>query len=187
MVSRPLWRKGEGHFEKFPQAKGIGKGMGQQDRTQEIVVVNASVFLAVILLDEPLEIGLPAGALVADILSGKICAHVPDRFEDEVLGGLVEALTKGRPVAAQPLLALQELLTKMTVHRRGVDWEASEVFAAALRWRVSYYDALYLVIAQRVGGTYWTADKKLLRYLQRQKFSDLPQVGWIGNFKSPQT
>jgi predicted nucleic acid-binding protein len=75
----------------------------------------------------------------------------------------------------------------MTVHRRGVDWEASEVFAAALRWRVSYYDALYLVIAQKVGATYWTADRKLLRYLQRQKFSDLPQVGWIGNFKSPQT
>lgn len=148
--------------------------MGHQSHHQEIIVINASVFLAVILLDEPLEVSLPAGALIADIFGGKLRAHVPDRFEDEVLGGLVEALTKGRPVAARPFLALQEILTKLTVHRRGVDWSAEEVFNAALRWRVSYYDALYLVIAQKVGATYWTADKKLRRFLQRQKFADLP-------------
>ena len=157
--------------------------MGQQSHQQEIVVVNASVFLAVILLDEPLEVSLPAGALIADIFSGKLQAHVPDRFEDEVLGGLVEALTKGRPVAAQPFLALQELLTKLIIHHRSVDWSAEEVFNAALRWRVSYYDALYLVIAQKVGATYWTADKKLFRFLQRQKFADLPRCGWVGDFR----
>ena len=157
--------------------------MGQQNRQQEIVVINASVFLAVILLDEPSEVSLPAGALIADILSGKVKAHVPDRFEDEVLGGLVEALTKGRPVAAQPFLALQEILAKLIVHHRGSDWSAEEVFNAALRWRVSYYDALYLVVTQKVGATYWTADKKLLRFLQRQKFADLPRCSWVGDFR----
>jgi len=156
--------------------------MGQV-QNQEIVVVNASVFLAVILLDEPEEVTLPAAALIADILSGRVSAHVPDRFEDEVLGGLVEALSKGRPVAASPFAALQEVLTKMNVHRRGVDWNSREVFNAALRWHVSYYDAVYLVVAHKLGATYWTADKKLLRFLQRQKFPDLPKLGWIGSYR----
>ncbi|MCS7265002.1 MAG: type II toxin-antitoxin system VapC family toxin [Armatimonadetes bacterium] len=140
--------------------------------------------MAIILLDEPPEIWRPATALIADIMAGKVEAHVPDRFEDEVLGGLVEAVTKGRPVTLTALATFFHFWDKMTIHCRGFDWNAQEVFSAALRWRVSYYDAVYLLIAQKLGATYWTADKKLLRFLQRQKFADLPNWGWIGNYLS---
>jgi len=162
--------------------------MGQQTEAKKKAVVNASVFLAVVLVDEPKEIRQGAFRLLQDMIAQKVIVHLPDRFEDEVLGGLVEAVTKGRTMLATPTAifsALQRFIRAATVHHRSIDWHAEEVFQAALRWRVSYYDALYLVVAQKVSGTYWTADKKLLRHLQRQKFADLPEVGWIGDFKSP--
>jgi len=149
----------------------------------QVAIINASVFLAAILLDEPKEVSEPALKMLMDIDSGRVEAHVPDRFEDEVLGGLVEAITKGRPVTLTALATFFHLWDKMIIHRREVDWNSQEVFNAALRWRVSYYDAIYLVVAQKVGATYWTADKKLLRFLQRQKFVDLPQMAWIGSYK----
>ncbi len=155
----------------------------EQQAQKPKIVLNASVFLAVILLDEPPEIGEPAALAIADILAGRVQGFVPDRFEDEVLGGLVEAVTKGRPAAADPFKGLQDLMANMRIYQRGVDWRAEEVFCAALRWRVSYYDALYLLVARKVGATYWTADKKLLRFLQRNRFADLPQLGWIGDYR----
>ncbi|MCS7265004.1 MAG: type II toxin-antitoxin system VapC family toxin [Armatimonadetes bacterium] len=157
--------------------------MGQEAKE---VVVNASVFLAAILLDEPVEVSKPAFLLLLDIMKGKLVVHVPDRFEDEVLGGLVEAFTRGRPMLASPegvFRILQRFLTKVIVHHRDWDWNAQEVFNASLRWQVSYYDAIYLLIAQKIGATYWTADKKLLRFLQRQKFTDLPRLDWIGSYR----
>ena len=149
----------------------------------QVAIINASVFLAAILLDEPKEVSEPALKMLMDIDSGRVEAHVPDRFEDEVLGGLVEAITKGHPVTLTALATFFHLWDKMIIHRREVDWNSQEVFNAALRWRVSYYDAIYLVVAQKVGATYWTADKKLLRFLQRQKFVDLPRLDWIGNYR----
>lgn len=149
----------------------------------QVAIINASVFLAAILLDEPKEVSEPALKMLMDIDSGRVEAHVPDRFEDEVLGGLVEAITKGRPVTLTALATFFHLWDKMIIHRREVDWNSQEVFNAALRWRVSYYDAIYLVVAQKVGATYWTADKKLLRFFQRQKFVDLPRLDWIGNYR----
>ncbi|MCS7264998.1 MAG: type II toxin-antitoxin system VapC family toxin [Armatimonadetes bacterium] len=154
-------------------------------KTQEKIVVNASVFLATILLDEPIEVRLPATLMLARIEAGFLEAHIPDRFEDEVLGGLVEAFTKGRPLVTTfetVVTALEHFLAIANVHCRGVNWQAQEVLKAALRWRVSYYDAIYLTIAQEVSATYWTADKKLFRFLMRQGFTDLPKVGWIGSF-----
>ncbi|MCX7968169.1 MAG: type II toxin-antitoxin system VapC family toxin [Armatimonadetes bacterium] len=154
--------------------------MGHQN---QIIVMNASVFLAAILLDEPKEVSEPALKMLTDIDSGRVEAHVPDRFEDEVLGGLVEAITKGRPVTLTALATFFHFWDKMTIHHRGVDWSAQEVFNASSRWRVSYYDAVYLLVAQKLGATYWTADKKLLKFLQRQKFADLPNLGWIGSYR----
>ena len=162
--------------------------MVEKFKAQEKVVLNASVFLTSVLEDEPLDIRIPARVLLADTFSGRCIAHIPDRFEDEVLGGLVEAITKGRPLTVTydaVFASLQRFMTVAVIHKRGIDWQASEVLEAALRWRVSYYDALYLVVAQKVGATYWTADKKLFRFLQRQKFADLPKVSWIGNFMRP--
>ncbi|MCS7193285.1 MAG: hypothetical protein NZ937_09945, partial [Armatimonadetes bacterium] len=127
--------------------------MEQQTKTTtQKVVVNASVFLVLVLLDEPKEIRQSARLLIQDILTRRLQGHVPDRFEDEVLGGLVEAFTKGRPLLASPFiifLALQRLMKALIVHHRGVDWSAQEVFNASSRWRVSYYDAVYLLVAQK--------------------------------------
>jgi predicted nucleic acid-binding protein len=147
------------------------------------VVLNASVFLAAMLLDEPKEVVEGAIRMLLDIDSGKVLAHVPDRFEDEVLGGLVEAISKGRPVSATVFATFLHFWEKFRVHSRNADWQAEEVFQAALRWRVSYYDALYLVIAQKVGATYWTADRKLLRFLRQHRFPDLPALDWIGDYR----
>jgi len=151
---------------------------------QEVkVVLNALVFLAAMLLDEPKEVSDGAMQMLLDIDSGKVIAHVPDRFEDEVLGGLVEAISKGRPVSAAVFATFLHFWGKFRIHSRSVDWHAEEVFQAALRWRVSYYDALYLVVAQKVGATYWTADRKLLRFLRHHRFPDLPASAWIGDYR----
>ncbi len=160
--------------------------MEHQTKAQEEAVVNASVFLATVLSDEPPEVRLPATLLVVRIEAGMVRAHIPDRFEDEVLGGLTEAITKRRPLVVAPTVlfaTLKRFMASAIVHHRGIDWQAEEVFRAALHWRVSYYDALYLLVAQKVGATYWTADKKLLRFLQRSRSADLPQLGWIGDYR----
>jgi predicted nucleic acid-binding protein len=150
------------------------------------VVINASVFLTAVLVDEPADARHGAHRLLQDVITHQADAFLPDRFEDEVLGGLVEAVTKGRPILATPAAifsALQRFMEVVTIHHRNADWQAEEVFAAALRWRVSYYDALYLVIAQKVGATYWTADRKLLRFLRQHRFPDLPALDWIGDYR----
>jgi len=160
--------------------------MGQQIQAEKKAVVNASVFLTAILVDEPKEVRQGAFQLLQDIVAQKVTIHIPDRFEDEVLGGLVEAVTKGRPILATPTAifsALQRFIRVATIHHRSIDWHAEEVLQAALRWRVSYYDAIYLVVAQKVGATYWTADKKLLRFLRQHRFHDLPASAWIGDYR----
>jgi predicted nucleic acid-binding protein len=100
------------------------------------VVINASVFLTAVLVDEPADARHGAHRLLQDVIAQQADAFVPDRFEDEVLGGLVEAVTKGRPILATPAAifsALQRFMEVVTIHHRNADWQAEEVFAAALR------------------------------------------------------
>ncbi len=55
-------------------------------------VLNASVSLLWFLRDEPPDLCSKADLLFQDILDGKVIVHVPDRWLDEVCGGLVKAV-----------------------------------------------------------------------------------------------
>jgi hypothetical protein len=99
------------------------------------VVINASVFLTAVLVDEPADARHGAHRLLQDVITHQADAFVPDRFEDEVLGGLVEAVTKGRPILATPAAifsALQRFMEVVTIHHRNADWQAEEVFAGCV-------------------------------------------------------
>ncbi|MCX7968171.1 MAG: type II toxin-antitoxin system VapC family toxin [Armatimonadetes bacterium] len=156
-------------------------------------VIDASVgILTTPLGGEPIHERLAALSLFDDIRSGLIEAHIPDRWADEVGAALWEAVTRKRyhafemrpilPHEAQgwfmDLLAFAD--TYMHWHYR--DWTPDEVWAMASVKGCSYYDAIYLVLAQKLGAVFWTADRRLYEFLRRYQQLNQPSVRWIGDY-----
>jgi predicted nucleic acid-binding protein len=71
--------------------------MGRSQEAER-VVVNASVMLAVLILDEPWIAREGSMRLLQEIEDERLTAFVPDRFLDEVLGGVLKALAVQRPL-----------------------------------------------------------------------------------------
>ncbi len=156
-------------------------------------MIDASVgVLTVPLGGEPLREKLCALQLFADIQAGLIEAHIPDRWADEVGGALWEAVTRKRPHAffARPILPeeahgwFMDLLAfaDSFMHWHHRDWTPDEVWAMATIKGCSYYDAIYLVLAQKLEAIFWTADKRLYEFLRQQKQLEEPSVFWVGDY-----
>lgn len=60
---------------------------------------------------------------------------------------------------------VRETLAKAShlIHQYVYDIEQSEVFSIALERDVSFYDATYLWVAQKLNTALWTRDRKLVR------------------------
>ncbi len=148
-------------------------------------VLNASVSLLWFLIDEPPELRQRAQWLLNDILNKRVNIYVPDRWLDEVCGGLVKAVHAKRITLTQARDALRlvkELLTlpNWHVHYSDLHWRHEEVTEWAMATSVSFYDAIYLFVAESIDGMFWTADRKLYEFLTRRGNS--PRVMWIGDY-----
>jgi len=71
--------------------------MGRSQEAER-VVVNVSVMLAVLILDEPWIDREGSMRLLQEMEDERLTAFVPDRFLDEVLGGVLKALAVQRPL-----------------------------------------------------------------------------------------
>jgi predicted nucleic acid-binding protein len=168
--------------------------MGQQDQTQATqqaqenrFVLNASVALLWFLIDEPPELRLRAKWLSDDIATGLVVVHVPDLWLYEVSGGLVKAVHAKRLTLAQAQEALTRVAGLVTLpnwhlHPHGRDWRYDEVARWAMGWSLSFYDAVYLHLAQEWQAAFWTADRRLYDFLRRTRKRSKTPFHWIGDY-----
>ncbi len=148
-------------------------------------VLNASVSLLWFLRDEPPDLCSKADLLFQDILDGKVIVHVPDRWLDEVCGGLVKAVHAKRLTLNEARDALRRVFRMISlpnwhVHYSDLHWRHEEVTEWAMATSVSFYDAIYLFVAESINGMFWTADRKLYEFLTRRGNS--PRIKWIGDY-----
>jgi predicted nucleic acid-binding protein len=149
--------------------------------------LNASVALLWFLIDEPPDLRLHAKWLLDDITMGRVVVHVPDLWLYEVSGGLVKAVHAKR----LPLAQAQEALTRVAglltlpnwhLHPHGRDWRYDEVARWAMGWSLSFYDAVYLHLAQEWQAAFWTADRRLYDFLRRTRKRSKTPFHWIGDY-----
>jgi predicted nucleic acid-binding protein len=150
--------------------------MGRSQEAER-VVVNASVMLAVLILDEPWIAREGSMRLLQEIEDERLTAFVPDRFLDEVLGGVLKALAVQRPL----LITADEIfhfLSRIPFIwcREGEIWRPEDVWATAQEFDCPYADAIYIQLARQHRATLWTADMRLVRNLRRRRFP----ARWIG-------
>ncbi len=129
-------------------------------RPVEPVVIDANVAVA-------LSIGLPwstqARARVAGWQSSHTSILVPILWQYEVISALRKAWHAGllppdevdRASACLFSLGVQSVEPDLELHREALRW-------ADRLGQVVAYDAQYLALAERVGATLWTADRRLL-------------------------
>ena len=144
--------------------------MGRSQEAER-VVVNASVMLAVIILDEPWITREGSMRLLQEIEDGRLTAFVPDRFSGKVLGGVLKALAVQRPL----LIAVDEIfhfLSRIPFIwcREGEIWRPEDVWATTQEFDCPYADAIYIQLARQYQATLWTADMRLVRNLRRRRF-----------------
>ncbi len=161
-------------------------GQHSEEQTQENqFVVNASVSLLWFLINEPLDLRERAQWLLKDILNGLVTIHVPDRWLDEVCSGLVKGVHAKRITLTQAHDALRVVrdlirLPNWQIHYSDLHWRHEEVAELAMVTSLSFYDAIYLFVAEKVGAVFWTADRKLYEFLRQ---SSNPRAKWIGNYQ----
>lgn len=143
------------------------------------VVVNASVMLAVLVLDEPWIVREGSMRLLQEIEARRLTAFVPDRFLDEVLGGMLKAVSAQRPllITADEVFEFLEPIPLVWC-REGEIWRPEDVWVTAQEFDCPYPDAIYVHLARQQNATLWTADLRLVRNLRRRRFP----AGWIGDF-----
>jgi predicted nucleic acid-binding protein len=123
------------------------------------VVVDANIALGALL---ELPYSARCAALFENWLVTRTPLYAPVLWGYEVVSGLRKAVALKAVPSARANEALEQL------HQLGVATVAPdlELHRAALRWadrlgQLVAYDAQYLALAERLGATLWTADRRL--------------------------
>jgi predicted nucleic acid-binding protein len=140
-------------------------------------VVDASVAIK-LYLNEPLS--AEAQALFAQLNDPATVFHVPDLFYVECANILWKQVQRGScaAVIVPPSLRTLGQLRLRSTPTRDLFADAADL---ALAHGISAYDACYVALAQRLGGSLITADQKLESKLAA---ANLPVV-WLGNGTPP--
>jgi predicted nucleic acid-binding protein len=119
-----------------------------------VIVLDASAVVA--LLVEPSVPTDPLRARLSDVRQ----AHVPHLLEVEVLHALRRLVLAGRVSPASALRAIRRLAIMPLVR-----WPHTPLLgrALALRDRFSAYDAVYVALAEALGATLLTRDRRMTR------------------------
>ena len=142
---------------------------------QTTVVIDANLSLAQVV---PLPYSTVVLALMRDWVWRRARVIVPGLWEYEVTSGLRRACASGHLRPEQARSALGEILSMgfeiipatVEMHLLALEWAERLGQARA-------YDAQYLVLAEQMGATLWTADQRLVnRALQL----GVNWVRWVG-------
>jgi len=120
------------------------------------VAIDASVALAFLLADE--EISWPT-SLFQQLSQNKIKIIVPQIFYFEVGNGLRSAVLRKRLEASLAKKLFKNFLI-LPIKQKKVSW--TRVFALALKKKLSFYDAAYLVLAKQEKVKLLSLDKRLV-------------------------
>lgn len=133
------------------------------------IVLDASVFIARILPDEP-KFQEQASRVFMQMHSGKLRAHVPPHFRIEAANALLTSLARKRITREDH----EELLSILDNFPVTID-EATPlrpVTEHAIRHRLTMYDAAYLELALRCEAVYlFTFDKALAKAAKSEDFA----------------
>ena len=140
------------------------------------VVVDASVVLKWQLEDEE---AVPQALALRDdfLLHGRVSLVAPSLLAYELANGVLTATRCGR---LSRNLAEEALRLLLAAGIRMLPVDPLQVFALALRWRVSAYDGAYLTLAERLDSKVWTGDRAFYTAC-RKKGS---RVRWIGDYRT---
>lgn len=139
------------------------------------LVIDASVSLKWVLDDE--ENTENALALRDDGIRGRFQMVAPSLWLYEVANGMVTATRRSRVTHEQGRESLA-LLTAMAI--RFADAELDDCYRTALKYRVAFYDATYMTLADALGTDLWTGDLKFFENVR----ADAHFVRWIGDYPS---
>lgn len=125
----------------------------------------------------------------------EIALHVLDQFKNseidliappimslEVINGLLAATLIKRLSVKEAELAAQTFL-KLKIREKYLTGEKYhlDIFNTAQKYKISVYDSSYIALSQLESCDFYTADKKLLNQINKDKKNYL--VKWIEDFK----
>ncbi len=137
------------------------------------MIVDASVFLRAFFPDEEQE---RAQALIRDHVIGHLALEAPDLLLYEVTNAVVQAQRRGRVTDEQA----EDILSSfegLGIALKPVSWQ--DMFAIALKFDRSAYDAAYLALAEATGQSLITADLRLYNAVHDR----LTWVKWVGDYQ----
>lgn len=145
----------------------------------ESLVVDASVAAKWHLQDE--DEATEALALLARYAAGKLRLFAPEHIRYEVPSTIIAA-TLVTPPRLSPANAERSIATFLSLGIQTVNTDAliRAGFPLVRRYRIAFYDAVYLALAQELGVSLITADRKLYR-----RVGELPEVIWLGDYPLP--
>lgn len=141
-----------------------------------LVVVDSSILLSSVLLDEPLT--ALAQALLAQWTRADIQLNAPRLLRSELVAVIRKAVFQKRLTYARGEALLEGVLT-YPVEFHDDDALLKSAYALAEQFNLPRtYDAQYLALAQRLTCDFWTADKTLVNSIQTR----FQTIRWLGNF-----
>lgn len=140
------------------------------------LVIDASVAAKWHLQDE--QHGAEALALLTHFTTGQVALFGPDHIRYEVAATLTAATLGDRPRLRRRVAerAIDTFLA-LGVQTVGTDALIRAAFALVHQYRIAFYDALYLALAQDLDIPLITADRRFY-----QRVSQLPTMVWIGQY-----
>jgi predicted nucleic acid-binding protein len=144
-----------------------------------VYVVDASV-AAQVVSPEPLT--AQATTLFTLLNGGQAVLHVPDLFYLECANIFWKKQQRGVCSASQAVQALSDLLALPLMSSAHAAL-AVDALKLALALNITAYDACYLVLAERLGVSFITADQKLERKLAGSGRA----IVWLGTWMPPST
>lgn len=125
-----------------------------------------------------------ARQLYRNIVTGKYRVALPFHWRLEVAGALRSFVAARKLSLSEARKAIKWLtgfaLEHCVVCEPTVSW--NESVAVSDEWGFHLYDTLYLLLAQRVGGVFWTADLRLYRQWHQRPDLHGIKVAWIGYY-----
>ena len=136
------------------------------------VVVDACLALKWVLPEEGADDAL---ALRSYWLESAESLIAPPLFRSEVTNAVHQYVRRGH-IGRSDAADILDILVPMIEIAEPVGLYGRALELASYLSLSSTYDALYLALAEAVGCTMWTADRRFVRAVQEQA----PQVHWIG-------